>query len=60
VLVAWAEQDRILPRKAYGRPFDEQLPRADRDVLPDVGHVAMWDDPALVAHTVLRFTGQHA
>jgi pimeloyl-ACP methyl ester carboxylesterase len=60
VLVAWAEQDRILPRKAYGRLFDEQLPRADRDVLPDVGHVAMWDDPALVAHTVLRFTAQRA
>lgn len=60
VLVAWAEQDRILPHKAYAAPFDQGLPRAERSVMPDVGHVAMWDDPALVADTVLGFVERHA
>jgi pimeloyl-ACP methyl ester carboxylesterase len=60
VLVAWAERDRILPQGAYSAPFDEGLPNAERTVMAGVGHVAMWDDPALVADTVLRFTGQHA
>jgi pimeloyl-ACP methyl ester carboxylesterase len=28
--------------------------------MPDVGHVAMWDDPALVADLVLDFVGKQA
>jgi pimeloyl-ACP methyl ester carboxylesterase len=60
VLIAWAEKDRILPSKAYAAPFDEGLPRAERTVMRDVGHVAMWDDPALVADLVLGFAGRHA
>ena len=60
VLVAWAEKDRILPRKAYAAPFDQGLPHAERNLMPDVGHVAMWDDPALVADLVLDFVGKQA
>ncbi len=59
VLIAWAEKDRILPRKAYSTLFDEQMPQAERTVMPGVGHVAMWDDPALVADVILRFTQRH-
>lgn len=60
VLLAWAEKDRILPRASYSAPFDAGLPHAERTVMPGVGHVAMWDDPALVADLVLRFAGKHA
>jgi pimeloyl-ACP methyl ester carboxylesterase len=60
VLVAWAGKDRILPAKSYRAPFDEQLPHAERTVMADVGHVAMWDDPALVADVVSGFAARHA
>ncbi len=60
VLIAWAEADRILPSTAYSAPFDEGLPDAERTVMRDVGHVAMWDDPALVGDLVQRFAGRHA
>ncbi len=60
VLVAWPEQDRVLPRKAYGTPFEDGLPQAEHTVMRGVGHVAMWDDPALVADLVRDFVGKHA
>ncbi len=60
VLIAWAEADRILPSKAYSAPFDEGLPDAERTVMRDVGHVAMCDDPALVADVVSEFAARHA
>jgi pimeloyl-ACP methyl ester carboxylesterase len=49
VTIAWAERDRLVgpPREAC-RP-----PGAEFVVLPDVGHVPMWDDPPLVARTIL-------
>jgi len=60
VLIAWGEKDRIVPRKAYAAAFDEGLPHAERTIMPGVGHVAMWDDPELVADVILRFTAKHA
>jgi pimeloyl-ACP methyl ester carboxylesterase len=60
VLIAWAGKDRILPPSPYRAPFDEQLPHAERTVMADVGHVAMWDDPALVADVVADFAARHA
>ncbi len=51
VTVAWGEDERLVPRKA--RRLDE-LPRQTRVVtLPGCGHVPMWDDPDLVARTII-------
>jgi pimeloyl-ACP methyl ester carboxylesterase len=60
VLLAFPEKDLVLPRDRYGRRLIEAMPRAEVRDLPDVGHVASWDDPELVARTILEFTRPHA
>lgn len=52
VTIAWGEQDRLIPAKA--RRVDE-LPSTTHVVtLPGCGHSPMWDDPELVARTILE------
>jgi pimeloyl-ACP methyl ester carboxylesterase len=54
VTVAWGEREHLIPRKARRR---EELPPQTRFVdLPGCGHVPMWDDPDLVARTILEGT----
>jgi pimeloyl-ACP methyl ester carboxylesterase len=54
VTIAWAELDRLV-----GPPRPECRPAgAEFVVLPDVGHTPMWDDPALVARTILEGSGR--
>jgi pimeloyl-ACP methyl ester carboxylesterase len=49
VTIAWAELD-----KQVGPPKPERRPAGTRFVvLPDVGHVPTWDDPELIARTIL-------
>jgi pimeloyl-ACP methyl ester carboxylesterase len=49
VTIAWAEEDRLV-----GPPREECRPAGARFlVLPGVGHTPMWDDPELVARTLL-------
>jgi pimeloyl-ACP methyl ester carboxylesterase len=53
VTIAWAERDRLVgPPREECRPADARFL-----VLPDVGHVPMWDDPELVARTILDGAG---
>ena len=50
VTIAWAELDRLV-----GPPRAERRPAGARFVvLPGVGHTPTWDDPELVAHTLLE------
>lgn len=56
IRVAWGEQDRTIPFPGYGVPLLERLPTAEVVHLPGVGHVPMFDDPALVARTILDWT----
>ncbi len=52
VTIAWAELDRLV-----GPPRPECRPAgAEFLVLPGVGHTPMWDDPELVARTILDGT----
>jgi len=56
VRIAWAEEDAMIPREPYGARFPELVPDAEWVTLPGVGHVPMYDDPGLVARTVLERT----
>ncbi len=53
ITVAWAEYDRIFPVAAYTPRAHLLLPSAHHIVLDGVGHVPMFDDPQLVADTIL-------
>lgn len=56
VRVAWAQNDRTIPADRHGRPLLAHLPQAEFIAMPGVGHVPMYDDPALVAATILEVT----
>ncbi|GAB0103148.1 hypothetical protein JMUB6875_21200 [Nocardia sp. JMUB6875] len=52
VTIAWAEQDRFLsPRQAEVARL--ALPHARHTTLPNCGHLATWDDPALLTELIL-------
>ena len=57
ITLAWGQKDSLFPVGIYGKIARERLPRATFKVLPDVGHVPMFDDPQLVARTILGVTG---
>ena len=56
VTLAWAQFDRLVPAATYGQTARERLPGATWVLLPGVGHLAMVDDPGLVARTILAVT----
>jgi pimeloyl-ACP methyl ester carboxylesterase len=56
VHIAWAQRDRLIPYRRFGRPLHELVPGAQFSMLPGVGHVPMYDDPKLIARTILEMT----
>lgn len=56
VLLAWSGCDRIFPPAVNGARARELFPSATYRELPGVGHVPMFDDPALVAAAILDAT----
>ncbi len=51
VTVAWGDKERLIPPKARRR---DELPAHTRFItLPECGHSPMWDNPELVARTIL-------
>lgn len=57
ITLAWSEKDSLLPVNTYGEVARRRLPGATFQILPDVDHVPMLDDPELVARTILAVTG---
>jgi len=54
VTIAYGDRERLVPKRARGA---DELPAHTRWVtLPGCGHVPTWDDPELVAKTVLEGT----
>ncbi len=51
--IVWAARDRVLPMAKNSPRARALLPDARYVVLDDVGHVPMFDDPVLVARTIL-------
>jgi pimeloyl-ACP methyl ester carboxylesterase len=56
VRIGWPERDRTLPFKHYGAAFCASFPQAELVRLPAVGHIPMFDDPELIARTILEVT----
>jgi pimeloyl-ACP methyl ester carboxylesterase len=59
VLIVFGGRDRITPPH-QARYFLNRIAHARLVELPDLGHVAMGDDPELVARTILDFSDQGA
>jgi len=56
VRLVWGAEDRLLPIRGFSERWRRVLPGADWKVLPNVGHVQMYDDPRAVACSILDFT----
>jgi pimeloyl-ACP methyl ester carboxylesterase len=59
-VIAWPERDRLLPYDLFGVPFETLVPGCSIVRLPGVGHGPFYDDPALVAATILATTSADA
>jgi pimeloyl-ACP methyl ester carboxylesterase len=46
----------VIPPDRHGRPLLDRVSQAEFVVMPGVGHVPMYDDPVLVAATILEVT----
>lgn len=58
-LVAWAKHDRVLRMNRQSERFRTQIPDVEFRVLEGVGHVPMYDDPPLIADTIIGFVEKH-
>lgn len=56
ITVAWSQSDRVFPPTVNGAIARHRLPDATFEILPDVGHVPMIDNPDLVLQTILTCT----
>jgi pimeloyl-ACP methyl ester carboxylesterase len=55
--LVWSARDRVFPVNVFSPRARSSLPDARYLVLDDVGHVPMFDDPALVARTIIGSMG---
>jgi pimeloyl-ACP methyl ester carboxylesterase len=56
VTVVWGDKERLIPAKARRR---DELPAHTHFVMvANCGHVPMWDDPELVARTIIEGTAR--
>jgi pimeloyl-ACP methyl ester carboxylesterase len=53
-LLLWGAQDRLVP-PSYGEAYRRHLPQAELKVIPDCGHVAMFEQEAAFVEAVLNF-----
>ncbi|MBI5103648.1 MAG: alpha/beta hydrolase [Solirubrobacterales bacterium] len=51
-LIVWGTADRILPLKTCADGYRRLLPHAEWRLLNGLGHIPMYDDPALVADVI--------
>lgn len=58
VLIAWCEQDKVIPFETYGTAMLEAIDGAETVIVKGVGHVPMYDDPEQVAALILQTAGK--
>ncbi|MCA9421107.1 MAG: alpha/beta fold hydrolase [Nitrospira sp.] len=54
VLLLWGNHDRVFPLEV-GEQVKGQLPHVEWHVIPEAGHLAQWEEPALVNQFILAF-----
>jgi pimeloyl-ACP methyl ester carboxylesterase len=59
VQLMFPTKDLVFPRRRYAERLTDAIPNAEVHSLPGAGHVAMWDDPQLVARAIVEFTTRH-
>lgn len=59
VQLLFPAKDLVFPPRIYRKRWARALPSAEVHSLPGVGHVAMSDDPQLVARAIVDFTSGH-
>lgn len=59
VQLLFPTKDLVFPRRRYGDRLTDAIPSAEVHDLPGAGHVAIWDDPQLVARAIVEFTTRH-
>ncbi len=59
-LLAWAENDRILPKESCSWALRRGIPGAEYRILPRTGHVPMWDDTKLCVDTIVEWVDRHS
>jgi pimeloyl-ACP methyl ester carboxylesterase len=53
-LLLWGEHDRLVP-KSYGEAYKKYLPHAELKLIPDCGHLPMFEKEAEFVEAVRRF-----
>ncbi|MFI5506338.1 alpha/beta fold hydrolase [Mycobacterium sp. NPDC051804] len=56
ITIAWSANDAVVQLSPNDRVARQRVPQASFTVLPGVGHVPFFDDPDLVARTILAST----
>jgi pimeloyl-ACP methyl ester carboxylesterase len=54
VLLVWGADDRLVP-PAYGEAYRRHLPQAELKLIPDCGHMPMFEREAAFVETVASF-----
>jgi pimeloyl-ACP methyl ester carboxylesterase len=60
IKIVWGAKDRVLPIDSYSERWRRILPSAAWEVLPDAGHLPMYDAPREVALSILCLTNRRA
>jgi pimeloyl-ACP methyl ester carboxylesterase len=59
VLLASPQFDRVLPAERHAPRLRREIPGVEWRVLPDCGHVPMWDDTRLLVRIISEFVDRH-
>jgi pimeloyl-ACP methyl ester carboxylesterase len=54
VLLLWGAHDRLVP-PSYGRAYQKYLPQAELKLIPDCGHLPMFEREAEFVNTLAQF-----
>jgi pimeloyl-ACP methyl ester carboxylesterase len=59
VLLLWGDHDRVFPVEV-GEQVKSQLSHVEWHVIPEAGHLAQWEEPAIVNQFILSFLEREA
>ena len=54
VLLIWGDKDRLVP-PAYGEAYRKHIPHSEIKLIPNCGHLPMFEQEAVFVETIVRF-----